>query len=208
MLFRSPGGVPLMPDLNAAQVVIKGVQQDINDLLGAGGLAEAMHAWLATHGLQSFGTLAPDSDPEQGALMRQWSAPPVRRMRAKYGAGLAARLSAGHSDLRAIVDALGLVLREGCTDTLTVKLTQDGQGTAQVETVRGKLRHQVSVQHSRITAYQIDAPTEANFHPDGVVPQGLQGADATDIAALRRAAQLHILAIDPCVEARVEVCHA
>ena len=206
--WKTPGGTDFRPDLNAALLVFENVQGSVNDLLGAKGLANDMQAWLVAQSLQSFGALAPDSDPEQGALMRQWSAQPVRRIRARYGAGLAARLRAGLNDLRAISDVLAQVLHEGRTDTHDVKPALDRCGTAQVETVRGTLRHQVIVQHGRITAYQIDAPTEANFHSDGVVPQGLLGADATDIPALTRAAELHVLAIDPCVETHVEICYA
>ena len=45
-----------------------------------------------------------------------------------------------------------------------------------------------------------EAPTEANFAPGGAAEAGLKGA-----AADARAAELHVLAIDPCVAAVVEI---
>ena len=76
---------------------------------------------------------------------------------------------------------------------------------AEVETVRGALRHRIRIEDGRIADYAISAPTEANFRLGGPVEAGLLGAAA---AGIESAARLHVLAIDPCVEFTVEVDHA
>jgi coenzyme F420-reducing hydrogenase alpha subunit len=81
-----------------------------------------------------------------------------------------------------------------------------GHGNSQIETARGALHHRISIQNNLITDYQITAPTDANFLPGGPVSTGLIGALATD--NLARAAELHVLAVDPCVEVEVRISHA
>jgi Ni,Fe-hydrogenase I large subunit len=68
------------------------------------------------------------------------------------------------------------------------------------------LHHRISIENGLITDYQITAPTDANFLPGGPVSTGLIGALATD--NLARAAELHVLAVDPCVEVEVRINHA
>ncbi|HIJ30976.1 MAG TPA: Ni,Fe-hydrogenase I large subunit, partial [Gammaproteobacteria bacterium] len=63
---------------------------------------------------------------------------------------------------------------------------------------RGQLLHRVAVENSQIIRYQILAPTEWNFHPQGVVTQALQQLEP-DTATVKQQASLIIHAIDPCV---------
>jgi len=71
-------------------------------------------------------------------------------------------------------------------------------GIGQVAAARGQLVHRVVLTHGRVSDYRILAPTEWNFHPNGVL--------ASALATLRGGAQqieaqarLLINAIDPCV---------
>ena len=60
-----------------------------------------------------------------------------------------------------------------------------------------------------VVDYQIVAPTEWNFHPDGALVRGLDrhGGDRRRRTLLRRA-RLAVHALDPCVACRVEIGHA
>lgn len=206
--WKATGGVSLTPDRDAALALAQGLLNNIAGRLDAGGMAEAMLNRLRGLGLRSFGALAPGGAPEQGALMRNWGTAPVSAAREKDGAGLAMRLAAGIIDMQSLAHELDRAVRTVDADTPAPVALSDGVGQSDVETARGMLRHQVQVQSGHFKSYQIDAPTEANFRPDGPVVQGLLGADASDITALARAAELHIMAIDPCVEFRVEIEHA
>ncbi len=74
-----------------------------------------------------------------------------------------------------------------------------GTGLAQVQAARGLLVHRLTVEQGRLADYRILAPTEWNFHPQGVAALGLATLPAADDATLRRLAGLFITALDPCV---------
>jgi len=79
----------------------------------------------------------------------------------------------------------------------------DGSGIAQVEAARGRLVHWLRIVDGKIADYRILAPTEWNFHPRGALAQGLLSLPVDD--RLPQLARLLVDAIDPCVEASVEV---
>ena len=83
-----------------------------------------------------------------------------------------------------------------------------GDGLGSVETARGLLLHRARVHDECVVDYQIVAPTEWNFHPDGALVQSMTGAAADDEGALLRSARLNIHTLDPCVACRVEVARA
>jgi coenzyme F420-reducing hydrogenase alpha subunit len=82
-----------------------------------------------------------------------------------------------------------------------------GIGVAQSAAARGLLVHRVSIADGRIRDYRILAPTEWNFHPLGVVAEGLReiAYGINDVQRLERLARLYITAIDPCVEYELSV---
>jgi coenzyme F420-reducing hydrogenase alpha subunit len=84
----------------------------------------------------------------------------------------------------------------------------DGEGLAAVQTARGLLLHRARVRDGRVADYQIVAPTEWNFHPDGPLARGLAGMAADDGDTLARRARLAVQALDPCVGCTIEVTHA
>ena len=53
--------------------------------------------------------------------------------------------------------------------------------------------------HNIITNYQILAPTEWNFHPQGLIQQSLSSLVARDQQTLKQLARIVINTIDPCV---------
>jgi len=84
----------------------------------------------------------------------------------------------------------------------------NGVGLGLAETARGLLLHRVQVERGLVTEYRIVAPTEWNFHPQGPLPQGLAGRDATDHERLAREARTVVQSLDPCVACRVEIADA
>ncbi|OQW75513.1 MAG: hypothetical protein BVN35_07570 [Proteobacteria bacterium ST_bin11] len=79
----------------------------------------------------------------------------------------------------------------------------DGIGLAQVQAARGLLIHRLALSQGRVYDYRIVAPTEWNFHPDGVLAQGLKSLQADDADGLRQRAEWLINAVDPCVQYRL-----
>jgi hypothetical protein len=86
------------------------------------------------------------------------------------------------------------------------------QGMAWVEMARGLLVHQVEIDApvgdapARVAACRVLAPTEWNFHPQGVVAQRIAALDAGQPAEdTERRVRLLMAAFDPCVP--FEVTH-
>jgi Ni,Fe-hydrogenase I large subunit len=62
------------------------------------------------------------------------------------------------------------------------------------------LIHRLVLRQGRVYDYRIVAPTEWNFHPDGVLAQGLLQLRTSDVDSLRRQAHWLTQAVDPCVQ--------
>ena len=82
------------------------------------------------------------------------------------------------------------------------------EGLGAVQTARGLLLHRARLADGRVADYQIVAPTEWNFHPDGALVRGLRTIVADDGATLEQRTRLAVQALDPCVAFRIEVGHA
>ena len=108
---------------------------------------------------------------------------------------LLARFRARRADL---ADGTGL----GRTSAASVAT---GVGRAAVETARGLLLHEIALDGARVAAYTIVAPTEWNFHPDGVLRAWLDGAAAPTPAAMNTLASRAALALDPCVRIEIDI---
>ncbi len=167
---------------------------DVTALVGP--LAEALRA----RGLEPYGALPQAVPPEHGVLATYWTAAPVARARADHGAGLAARLAAAEAALRALPGDIGADLAAVRPTAPRVAGRDSGRGDATVDTARGPLTHRVEIGAGLVTRCRTEAPTEPNFAAAGPVAAGLAGARSDPVAA-----QLHVLAIDPCVACRVEL---
>jgi uptake hydrogenase large subunit len=141
---------------------------------------------------------------ETTPLARVQDVPLIRSLLASGGADLLARLAALLVELAGVpacVRALaGALLADGAGEPDSIDGgAHTGVGLAQVEAARGRLVHRVELERGGVRRYQILAPTEWNFHPDGAAAQALRRLPAEDSAVLRRLAALLINAVDPCV---------
>lgn len=123
----------------------------------------------------------------------------LRDLRQHLGNGLLTRLAAHLHEIAAL--ALGL---EADTDMPRQPAGADdmpppGTGIGQVAAARGQLVHRVQLdRHGRVADYRILAPTEWNFHPQGVASRALSTLRG-DAPGIETQARLLITAIDPCV---------
>ncbi len=84
-------------------------------------------------------------------------------------------------------------------------------GLAQVEAARGRLIHRVKIEQGIISDYRILAPTEWNFHPQGLATKSLYSLASSNLAhsnqkdELEQLAHLMINAIDPCVGYKLRI---
>lgn len=76
---------------------------------------------------------------------------------------------------------------------------QASNGMAHVEATRGRLTHNIRMNGDTVEQLNILAPTEWNFHPQGVAATGLENLQATKTKELEQQAHCLIHAIDPCV---------
>jgi hypothetical protein len=192
--WTRPGAATIEP-APALDEVIERLAEAVDEFCGGTPLRQE----LARLGLEGFGALPEGMDPEEGAFARQWDDERTAEARAAYGPGLAARLEASLTDLLALPGWLLAGVSAVSASEERAPARNSGMGMSEVETARGRLVHRVSVTDGLVSSCELSAPTEANFRPGGPVTAGLIGADAKDRARLELAAQLHVLAIDPCV---------
>ena len=132
---------------------------------------------------------------ETGPLARHDELPLIEDLLCLYGNGLLARMVARLAD---IANAL-VRLDDFFNRRQALPFNRGTRGIATVEAARGRLTHRVSLDGDRIADYAILAPTEWNFHPQGVVARGLASLRTTNTAQLRQQAEFLIHAVDPCV---------
>ncbi|HEY6896566.1 MAG TPA: hypothetical protein VI279_04840 [Rhodocyclaceae bacterium] len=163
--------VPLLPPLDAAATLAEWPRLD-------DGLA-GLPGWL--------GRAA-----ETGALARQHGVPLIAAL---AGTPLLQHRLARLRELLdfAVQPGTGLL---GCASAAPVA---PGIGRATVETARGLLMHELTLENETVTEYVIVAPTEWNFHPQGALPGWLTGQSAVDQEGLRAQAAAAVAALDPCV---------
>ena len=171
-------------------------------------LASVLPAMRSVPGFES--APAWDGVPvETGALARMHAHPVVAALRARRGNGVPARMAARLTELAALLAQVGGASAVDASAPCIQAFSLDpGEGLAAVQTARGLLLHRARVNDGRVTAYQIVAPTEWNFHPAGALVRGLVGLAARDEPTLKRWARLAVEALDPCVACDVEVSHA
>lgn len=94
--------------------------------------------------------------------------------------------------------------RLGAGGTVCAIPVSPGIGRSLAETARGLLMHEIVLDRERVADYLIVAPTEWNFHPQGVLADQLLGQDAADRDALQQHVARAIAALDPCVPWELE----
>lgn len=133
-------------------------------------------------------------------LNRQLAHPLLTALSSRHGNGLLVRLTASLVEVAGILEKLN-----SKTPASSDRFGRDGVGLSQVAAARGLLIHRLALRHGRVYDYTIIAPTEWNFHPGGVVAQGLQSLRADNAEDLQRRAALWINAVDPCVTYRLSL---
>jgi hypothetical protein len=125
------------------------------------------------------------------------ASPLLAGLKARYGNGLLVRLVARLTELGMLA---GRLLPDGNAAALpgAAKAGSAGSGIGQAAAARGQLVHRVELVGGRIGSYRILAPTEWNFHPQGVVARALRALSGYP-QQLERQAHLLIEAVDPCV---------
>ena len=144
---------------------------------------------------------------ETNALSRHAAHPLLAAMTGRHGNGVAPRLLARMVEIAAALREVEELVQDLCDDSAPVLAPRSGGvGLGMVDAARGLLAHRVEIEENVVSRYQILAPTEWNFHPQGPLYAGLMGAEATDNLEWR--ARLLVAALDPCVACSIEVQHA
>lgn len=123
----------------------------------------------------------------------------IQALIAQHGRGLLPRLAAPLLDVAMLHTEIRAERSEEGKAAPELVAVMPGVGVGRIAAARGLLIHLAGVAHGRVTNYRILAPTEWNFHPQGVVAQGLTTLENAEAATLRRRAELLIMATDPCV---------
>ncbi len=122
--------------------------------------------------------------------------PLLQQLRSRYGNGLLVRLVARLTEIAQLSDNLSPAIS---TQNCKVEAGDAiNPGIAQVAAARGQLVHRLQLEEGLVRRYQILAPTEWNFHPQGLVATALATLKG-DAAMIEQQAHLLINAIDPCV---------
>ncbi len=147
---------------------------------------------------------------ETGPLSRQRSHPLLQRLMQHYGQGVIPRLVARLLELACMPATLTRQLNSlqdsaEFIESPHARGFSQQEGVGEVEAARGRLFHRAVQRQGKISQYQIIAPTEWNFHPRGVVSQGLKSLSAKHQELLMQQAELLISAVDPCVGFQLEL---
>jgi len=187
---------------------IRGLPERESDLISA-----ELDARLSTPSGKEFVALPSwNGEPhETSSFTRNLDSPLIRDLSAHLGNGLLARLAAQLVEVARIttgIEANGEI-HAGARPTRASgepdrAQLAPGVGLAQICAARGLLIHRVELRSGRVADYRILAPTEWNFHPQGVVARGLDAIAARVRGAqLEPLARLFVTAVDPCVQFEV-----
>ncbi|MCP3867030.1 MAG: hypothetical protein GY703_02835 [Gammaproteobacteria bacterium] len=125
----------------------------------------------------------------------------LEELKAVYGNGLLVRLVARLTEMAQLAERLPVGPLDSGGRALSSG-TAVNPGIGQVAAARGQLVHRVELSGITVCNYQILAPTEWNFHPEGVVAQALSTLRG-DPERVEQQARLLISAVDPCVGYRL-----
>lgn len=179
---------------NALRSGLDGLEQPAGSgvaLLPALSAAASVAAWPQFDAVFACTPAWRGAAAETGAFARRSSPPPT------VAGAFAARWLARRDELQAWADGTEKV---GAGGTASAAASGPNRGRAAVETARGLLLHEITLDGACIADYAIIAPTEWNFHPQGSLCGWLRGRPFADDAALRRFVGHAVAALDPCVE--------
>lgn len=143
---------------------------------------------------------------ETGALARQQDHPLIQDLQRHYGNGLITRLAARLVELARVPQQMRALTGQIQTPSPHAAAPlPENTGVWIVEAARGRLVHRVELRDGALQRYQILAPTEWNFHPDGPLVQGLYDRAVENREDLQRQTGMLVAALDPCVAHEVIV---
>lgn len=152
---------------------------------------------------------------ETSALSRCHQHPLLKLLLAHCGTGLLTRHVSRLVELALVYARIKLNIGQLVSSYLPTQIRRETSisttphfGIGMVEAARGILIHGVHLEEDTIKDYKILAPTEWNFHPEGVLSNALSNIESTDEAHIKEMANLLIPAIDPCTKTSLEVVHA
>lgn len=140
---------------------------------------------------------------ETGPLAHWYWHPLIADLMERFGPGLLARLAARLVVLAESLREMDQLVHDLHDEPANDLPGLDGEGLALTEAARGLLAHRVELKDGKIGQYQILAPTEWNFHPEGPLVRALTGAPAG--SDLEQRARLLIHALDPCVACTISL---
>ncbi len=142
---------------------------------------------------------------ETTSLARQAEHPLIASLQGEYGNGLLTRVTARLVELATLPEKMRTMTAHLTSPQTVAHSPSDKVGIGQVEAARGRLVHRIVMVGGLVSRYQVLAPTEWNFHPQGVVARGLAKLQTRDKAVLQRQAAMLIHAVDPCVGYNLKV---
>ncbi len=142
---------------------------------------------------------------ETGVLARHAGDPGLAFLLAD-GQRIQARLAARLLELRWL--AAGLADPSRLSALVDATAVAAGCGLARVETARGTLLHRIELAADCVEDYQIIAPTEWNFHPQGAFYSEMSGCPAQTRDDARIRAACLALSLDPCVPYELRIVDA
>jgi len=145
---------------------------------------------------------------ETNCYTRQQSHPLIMSLTDEYGAGLLTRWTARLLELASLPAQMRILADQLLDNTPAETCSARQGGLGRVEAARGRLYHRVRLAGERIETYRILAPTEWNFHPQGLITQSLRNVHAANDDEWLAIGRLIVNAIDPCVQCRLEIGYA
>ncbi|MCF6217654.1 MAG: nickel-dependent hydrogenase large subunit [Gammaproteobacteria bacterium] len=142
---------------------------------------------------------------ETTPLARHTDHPLIASLRSEYGNGLLTRVTARLVELANLPEKMRGIAEQLASPQTMTHLPSDKAAIGQVEAARGRLVHRVILVGGLVSRYQVLAPTEWNFHPEGVVARGLAKLQTSDKVVLQRQAAMLIHTVDPCVGYHLKV---
>lgn len=146
-----------------------------------------------------------DGECRETSALTRVDSPLLNVLKCQYGNGLLVRLVARLTEIARLLATLFAPLPCGDESVETGERAESGIG--QAEAARGRLLHCVELRDGKVRDYRVLAPTEWNFHPQGVVARALSALKGTP-TQMEHQARLLIDAIDPCVGYELNIVEA
>lgn len=134
---------------------------------------------------------------ETGPFARQATQPLPQALITEHGLGVLPRMATRLTELLQMIHTVDAGLAGA--SLFRARTPEHALGLSQVEAARGRLIHYVELDGEHVLRYRVVAPTEWNFHPDGILVRMLNAQPLQASAPLTDKAAMLIKLADPCV---------